>query len=466
MSGVRKQINEAGSESVLFAHKASVLLQKKLNREALELCREGIKRFPFYVEGHYMLARSYQAEKRYQEAISEYETVLHYMPGHVKAMKALAYLYLKDGQEAKAYSLLRTFLLYDPLNEELVRFLKSNDLYRVLYEPPSPPPKERPVAAEQETLDTDFDDETEEDLFEDTEPAYEEVPVLNLDGDDLPPLDSDLLPGEPAEAEVSVETEMQSGQKELEQEEFERNNIVDNLDESDSHGGALDLDQFDNTEDDFSTVMDGVFQKPQPEEALTEEQVFEDEEDVQDAEPEALAEERPMLDTSLIFNESKQADEAGDEQAAVDDFDNLAAELENQSFEEAEAIEESMAESIAEVEPPALQVEEQETEQAPPLAEPEDVEAADQKKAESAPAKETLPLGEPEVQEDEQVSVDDVLSNPSLLTPTFGEILIAQKKFEDARQVFVELSNREPDNIRFKKKIEFLDKLVAMGKKN
>jgi hypothetical protein len=73
-------------------------------------------------------------------------------------------------------------------------------------------------------------------------------------------------------------------------------------------------------------------------------------------------------------------------------------------------------------------------------------------------ADEILPL------DDENVNIDEILANPKMLTPTFGEILIAQKKFEDARRVFTELSKRDPDNQRLVRKIDFLDKLVQFKK--
>ena len=61
---------------------------------------------------------------------------------------------------------------------------------------------------------------------------------------------------------------------------------------------------------------------------------------------------------------------------------------------------------------------------------------------------------------DNEVTIGDMLKNPNLVTPTFGEILIAQHKFSEARHVFVELSKKEPENTRFMKKIEFLDKFL------
>jgi hypothetical protein len=66
--------------------------------------------------------------------------------------------------------------------------------------------------------------------------------------------------------------------------------------------------------------------------------------------------------------------------------------------------------------------------------------------------------------EDENASIDEILSNPKMLTPTFGEILIAQKKFGDAQRVFTALSKKDPGNNRLKRKIEFLNKLVKLEK--
>jgi len=95
MSQKNSSIGKVGSESILFAHKAAVLLNENMLDDALNLCEMGVKKFPFYAEGHYILGRCYQAFERYDEAKNEFERVLFYAPGHVKAMSALAYVYYK-----------------------------------------------------------------------------------------------------------------------------------------------------------------------------------------------------------------------------------------------------------------------------------------------------------------------------------------------------------------------------------
>ena len=61
---------------------------------------------------------------------------------------------------------------------------------------------------------------------------------------------------------------------------------------------------------------------------------------------------------------------------------------------------------------------------------------------------------------DEAVTIEYLNNNPNLITPTFGEILISQQKFQQARHVFAELVKKEPGNERFVKKIQFLDRFI------
>jgi tetratricopeptide (TPR) repeat protein len=51
-----------------------------------------------------------------------------------------------------------------------------------------------------------------------------------------------------------------------------------------------------------------------------------------------------------------------------------------------------------------------------------------------------------------------------LLSPTLGEIYIAQERFEEAIEVFRKLLEKEPNNSRYKRKIEDLQQIIE--KKN
>ncbi|HEM48898.1 MAG TPA: hypothetical protein ENO27_01680, partial [Caldithrix sp.] len=73
MAEGQDKILESGSDSILFAHKAFKFLENQQSEEALSICEEGVKRFPFYAEGHFILGKCYQTLKKYDDAKNEYE---------------------------------------------------------------------------------------------------------------------------------------------------------------------------------------------------------------------------------------------------------------------------------------------------------------------------------------------------------------------------------------------------------
>ncbi len=176
-----------------------------------------------------------------------------------------------------------------------------------------------------------------------------------------------------------------------------------------------DLSGFDKTDEDFAALMTDMFS---PEGTETGETSANDEDEwleVQDI----IIEEQPEPEG--------EAPVAGEEITPVDETDKLISELASVSEEEEAVLmdDEPLEETIEEAEPPA------------PLT----------------PDTET---GEGDV------TIEKLMLNPNLITPTFGEILIAQKKFTEARHVFMELSKREPDNPRFVRKISFLEKFLQV----
>ena len=110
---------------------------------------------------------------------------------------------------------------------------------------------------------------------------------------------------------------------ELSIEQYEVNSIVDNIIESDKKDTTKpDLSKFANIDDDFSTLMDGIFERKKD---LTDDELLEDDfgetsegENLDDAE---MAEERPILDTSIIFPERNKADiESVDDTSELSDL--------------------------------------------------------------------------------------------------------------------------------------------------
>ncbi len=244
-----------------------------------------------------------------------------------------------------------------------------------------------------------------------------------------------------------------------------------------------DLSQYNNVKDDFSTLMEDIF-RPVVDDDEGEEEWAEDtteEENLPDEEHEQMVEEKPILDTSIIFQEEKRADAIQKEDEAPPEESSETEQLDSITEEKEVAAESIVSDTDLQQEKEAIEEKiSAETDEVTEVAQDEDhlteaIERIEQTDEPKIIAEETIEQTEkagtpdethtPSYDKDEDgVDIEDIMSNPSLLTPTFGEILIAQKKFEDARRVFMELSRKDPENPRFKKKIEFLDKLVAINK--
>jgi tetratricopeptide (TPR) repeat protein len=489
---------QSSADTILFARHCQDLLREKKIRQAIDLCEKGVRNFPFYAEGHYILGRCYQALGQVDEAKNELERTLFYAPVHLKALNSLAFILYKKNLKNMADEYLLTVALNDPLNFELHDYLKQEKLYSMLYPPFT---QENKHSESDELIDENADDKmtiveqvthsTQEansendpnaihgldDIFTDPEknskdntneieqlapPIAEESTVKDKDEINIASgLESRLTE---SEEDTSVE-EVGGSALELDdsREAFEVNSIIENISEVEAN--KLDLSQYANIEDDFSTLL---FSMEKDFQETLNETIEDDEVDLNDeifsTDEELLAEEKPIENTAILFNNSDDENTAmvgnKDEEIAADAL-----------FEEDEAESEKAAENIIgdtkttelpqanksdkfknspdELSKIITQLENRDD--APPKK--VDVDTLDQ----AANNEDLGPTSE-------DGNIQDIMNNASLVTPTFGEILIAQKKFEEARTVFVKLSEEKPDVERYKKKIQFLDKLIALQK--
>jgi tetratricopeptide (TPR) repeat protein len=123
-------VNQPGKE-ILFAHLASNLLKSGELDEAIKLCEKGLKKFPTYAQAHYILARCYIRKKLNDEARAELERVLRYDPNHIKAIRDIAGLYFANGfQDLYKEYLMQLFTL-DPINENVIQEAKKLGEYEL-----------------------------------------------------------------------------------------------------------------------------------------------------------------------------------------------------------------------------------------------------------------------------------------------------------------------------------------------
>ncbi len=487
-----------GSESVLFAHKADLLLKREETEEALELCEQGVKRFPFYAEGYVQLARCYQMLERDEQAVEAYKKALAFQPGHSKALKGLAYLYYKMREKEAGERMLLSAYLYDPFDQELHEFLESEGLLTKIYTTPNfaneseEEDKSEGVALDLEEIldDSRLTPEDErQNIIEKIDEISDEAPEDRTSSEALTDLDASKL-----EEELAADTDSHFDLDADLDDDFETDFFPEDL--SELAPGVGDISEEENSEEtiqeasaiseqidqgrsdvqegeNFSKWMDDLFQsdeasaapeaEPAPE--STKEEARQDQSAEAPAEEPLFDEETPnVLDTALIFNERRKSelqDQPQEEEAAsaedeqekpVADFNTLEEDIERISTQDAAKIEQSMIE-------PKSETSEELDEVIKRIQE-----STEKKKDESGVKQLEFDRQQAKAVEEDAVNIDDILNNPSLLTPTFGEILIAQRKFEDALKVFKALIKKEPDNLRYRKKIEFLSKLVSIKK--
>jgi len=137
---MEKILKERGME-ILFARVASNLLRKGNVDEAINICENGLKKFPAYAHAHYVLASCYLSKKRQNEAKNEFERTLKLDPGHLRARKDLTDLYHELGMEDAYKQNLQSLSYLDPLNREITKRVKELGIS-------IPWPKEAPAAKE------------------------------------------------------------------------------------------------------------------------------------------------------------------------------------------------------------------------------------------------------------------------------------------------------------------------------
>jgi len=106
-------------DSVLFARLADQYLKISRPKEALELCETGVKIHPFYVSGHFVLGKTYLANKMYEQAEKEFKRVLLFDPKYLAAHKYYGDLMQKIGWENSCEVSYKKILEIDPLESSI-----------------------------------------------------------------------------------------------------------------------------------------------------------------------------------------------------------------------------------------------------------------------------------------------------------------------------------------------------------
>ena len=120
---MEKALSERQRE-ILFARVAANLLKEEKIDEAIGLCENGLKQFPHYAQGHYVLAKCYLRKKMFDEARLELERVLRYDANHLNAIRELAGIYQSTGLDDIYREYLLQLYTLDPLNDSVLDEIK------------------------------------------------------------------------------------------------------------------------------------------------------------------------------------------------------------------------------------------------------------------------------------------------------------------------------------------------------
>jgi tetratricopeptide (TPR) repeat protein len=359
---------------VMFARIASNLLKRDNLEEAIQICEHGLKKFSTYAQGHYILAKCYQRKGMTEEARAEFERALKFDFTHINSMRELAKIYKTAGLEDYYKDYLLKLFVIDPLNNEIVTEVRAAGTYDAW--------------------------------------IIQDEALLRATSSQSRP------------AEEALPAPEQNAPQIIEPADKKSDRPLDNIYNRDK----MDLSQFNNIRDDFTTILQGRQSS---------------------AEQGGDAEILPPATTG-------QADWTED---ITISYDNDAPRSEQQNYGNADNGGEGIETAVRD-----LSFDEEtdkfiETEQAKELAEdtrqitlnlpgPSTIRTNTQIKSES--------LGE----EEEELP----FKPPKIISQTLGEILVSQKKYIEAMEVFRVLQQKNPDNKNFDKKIEFLQKIIALEK--
>jgi tetratricopeptide (TPR) repeat protein len=379
-------VNQPGKE-VLFAHYASNLLKRGELDEALKICEKGLKKFPTYAQAHYILARCYIHKKLNDEARAELERVLRYEPNHIRAIRDLAGLHFANGFQDLYKDYLMQLFTLEPMNEKVIEEAKKLGEYKLWSSVPSPQSPPEP-----------------------DKPSEFELPAAETFNE---------------KHDVFIESEKDTTEKE----------------ESDPiFPDKIDLSQFDNVEDDFTTILHGkmdfprqvshppsdsapdladvardIIEEPEAEDSITTtEQVSEMKSPVKSP---------AQANTTAELNADQNPES---KKATVDkEGDVKTSPVDEGSSDNSESTEES--------------IKKVETEQDEQSDDPNSLEE----------------FGDEE---------DDKFEQPKIISQTLGEILVSQQKYVEAKAVFEALKEKQPDNKALDLKIEYLERIIGLEK--
>lgn len=425
-------------DSIVFAHLASHILAEGDYQRAIQMCRDGLSKHPEYAFGHFVLGSAHYAMKDFNDAKREIEISLAYLPENPKAWKLLSDIHERLNLEVLAKESYLKFYLTDPFNEKAAEKIFREEYLDLTL------PKHEITPDQAPEKPTEESEQTERELSEEEMDQLIETAVSSSEdeedsGDTLDQVFDETVAGAapPHREKESVDEKQDFEAPEGEEKQGPAGPLADD-EISDTMNSYL-PDSEEGEGDDKDEGVQDEEEEREPEKTQQEkEQTAETKRDETPAErefPEEFVEEEPIDFTAVVADLiSDRKKDQGDEEIGTEDSQSPA---EN----ERDTANEHPSGTIPSTCRPEGERDEKEMETGR-----EGRQKFDESRIEEQP-EHTAQFGK-----------------PPILSPTLGEIYIAQGRFSEAIDVFKKLLEKDPENSRYRRKIGDLNTIIEKQK--
>lgn len=505
-----KEFLDKNPDSMAFAHLGARLIDEGEYQGAIDVCQKGLDKHPKYSFGHFILGTAHYHVKNYTDAKRELEKAIAYDPNNPRAWEILSAIneILNLNDDSKESN----------LQSYLIDFLNKDASSQYIFEIDAPT-AEAPQANQAESPQELPAEEAPAEIVPQEKDVGEMLDDVLAGGEEEYDFDKTLDEVFKDKEEQATVDEKQPEEKLPQIQEDATSEIVpsdnEGLVSADEFTTAIESFFSDYEKEEESSVSPPAESEEEPDEMKTSETQPElpsaevpaeelEELTETDASPETLPEFDPSTleseteDTSLEETAQAPPDTVQDAAKPDDeflDFQSFVSDVIKDTEEEPPTgviqevpdlpeitEQEGMPEEMAvpsDTEPPIPEEESSSLEEmiSPEVTEPslpeEELEIPKEEDFDSPlpPLDETPDSGaEPPIIPDEtpvesaEEEVTATFSKPPILSPTLGEIYIAQGRFEEAINVFKQLVDKDPENSRFKRKISDLQNIIAKKK--
>jgi len=483
-----KSFIQQNPDSLAFAHLGARLIDEGEYQGAIEICQKGLEKHPDYSFGHFILGTAHYHVKNYTDAKKELEKALAYDPNNPRAWEILSAIneilnLSDDSQESNLQSYLIDFLNKDASSQYVFEIdaptISPHSETQTELTQDKTPEKSLP---EEVPLEKDLG-EMMDDVLAGSEEEYDFDKALNdvfKDKEEQATLDNESIGEEISQTKEDATSEIVPSDKEdlVSAEEF--TSAIESF--------------FSNYEDEEKKAVSPPERPvedqmevnlPESEQELTPESLPFEEIDDSEASPEEFVEfdeigndEKSSLTPEADTDAPKQPAETSPPTSSVDDefldFQTFVSDVIKDTEESPESRDlDSNLEKLADVQESEMSGEKAEEEQPVKSFPEEEIEIPGESDFDiSLPPVESLTessvqssdMADESFDESSEDKISPKFSKPPILSPTLGEIYIAQGRFEEAIVVFKKLLDKDPENSRFRRKINDLQNIVAKKK--